>query len=205
MFNQKRLKFTFIAFLILLVFILFDIFQLQTTQFQSTSKIIEQQNLDKFYITAPRGEIFDANGEKVAETKLEPHLFINMRKITDDNLTDYKQIIKYNFPDLTTREINEIFQSKDILQSVINLSSVEYEVRNNLLINFDAFLIIDLPKRSYIKNELFSHTIGYLGIPNQDDFNNFQNAFGNNQVGKNGLERYYEDTTKIIYLEFQVN
>ena len=70
MFNQKRLKFTFIAFLILLVFILFDIFQLQTTQFQSTSKIIEQQNLDKFYITAPRGEIFDVNGEKVAETKL---------------------------------------------------------------------------------------------------------------------------------------
>ena len=193
MFNQKRLKFTFIAFLILLVFILFDIFQLQTTQFQSTSKIIEQQNLDKFYITAPRGEIFDVNGEKVAETKLEPHLFINMRKITNENFNDYKQIIQYNFPDLTTGEINEIFESKDILQPVVNLSSVEYEVRNNLLVNFDAFLIIDLPIRSYIKNELFAHTIGYLGIPNQDDFNNFQNAFGNNQVGKNGLERYYED------------
>ena len=82
MFNQKRLKFTFVVFFILLAFILFDIFQLQTTEFESTSDIIDQQNLDKFYITAPRGEIFDANGEKIAETKLEPHLFINMRKIT---------------------------------------------------------------------------------------------------------------------------
>ena len=55
MFNQIRLKFTFIAFFILLAFILFDIFQLQTTEFQSTSEIIDQQNLDNFYITAPRG------------------------------------------------------------------------------------------------------------------------------------------------------
>ena len=193
MFNHIRLKFTFIAFFILLAFILFDIFQLQTTEFQSTSEIVDQQNLDIFYITAPRGEIFDANGEKIAETKLEPHLFINMRKITNENSSDYRQIIQYNFPDLTNREINEIFESKEILQFVINLSSVEYEVRNNLLTNFDAFLIIDLPIRNYIKNELFAHTIGYLGIPNQDEFNNFQNASGNNQVGKNGLERHYED------------
>jgi penicillin-binding protein 2 len=193
MFSQKRLKFTFISFIILLAFILFDIFQLQTTEFQSTSEIIDQQNLDKFYITAPRGEIFDANGEKIAETILEPHLFINMRKISNENSSDYRQIIQYNFPDLTTKEINEIFESRDILQLVINLSSIEYEVRNNLLTNFDAFLIIDLPIRNYVHNELFAHTIGYLGIPNQDEFKNFQNALGNNQVGKNGLERYYED------------
>ena len=193
MFNQSRLKFTFIVFFILLTFVLVDIFQLQTREFESTSQVIDQQNLDKFYIRAPRGEIFDANGEKIAETKLEPHLFINMRKITNQNSPDYKQIIQYNFPELATKEINEIFESKDILNSVINLSSVEYEVSNNLLTNFDAFLIIDLPIRKYIKNELFSHTVGYLGIPNQDEFNKFQNALGNNQVGKNGLERYYEE------------
>jgi penicillin-binding protein 2 len=193
MFNETRLKFTFITFLILLALILFDIFQLQTTEFQSTSETIDQQNLDKFYITAPRGEIFDANGEKIAETKLEPHLFINMRKITNENSASYTQIIQYNFPDLTTGEINEIFESKEILQFVTNLSSIEYEVRNNLLTNFDAFLIIDLPIRNYIKNELYAHTIGYLGIPNQDEFNIFQNALGNKQVGKNGLERYYEE------------
>ena len=168
MFSQKRLKFIFIFFIILLAFILFDIFQLQTAEFQSTSEIIDQQNLDKFYITAPRGEIFDANGEKIAETILEPHLFINTRKISNENSSDYRQIIQYNFPDLTTKEINEIFESRDILQFVTNLSSIEYEVRKNLLTNFDAFLIIDLPIRNYINNELFAHTIGYLGIPDQD-------------------------------------
>ena len=193
MFNQNRLKFTFFAFFILLVFVLIDIFQLQTREYESTSQIIERQNLDKFYITAPRGEIFDSDGEKIAETKLEPHLFINMRKISNQNSSKYSQVIKYNFPELSTKEINEIFESKDILQFVINLSSVEYEIRNNLITNFDAFLIIDLPIRKYIKNELFAHTVGYLGIPNQDEFIEFQNALGNNQVGKNGIERYYEE------------
>ena len=193
MFNQNRLKFTFLAFFILLAFVLIDIFQLQTREYESTSQIIEQQNLDKFYITAPRGEIFDSDGEKIAETKLEPHLFINMRKISKQNSSKYSQVIKYNFPELSTKEINEIFESKDILQFVINLSSVEYEIRNNLITNFDAFLIIDLPIRKYIKNELFAHTVGYLGIPNQDEFIEFQNALGNNQVGKNGIERYYEE------------
>ena len=193
MFNQSRLKFTFVAFIILLAFVLIDIFQLQTREFESTSQIIDKQNLDKFYITAPRGEIFDANGEKIAETKLEPHLFINLRKLTNQNSSNYRQVIQYNFPTLSNKEINEIFESKDILHFVINLSSVEYEIRNNLLTNFDAFLIIDLPTRNYIKNELFAHTVGYLGIPNQEEFDQFKNASGNNQVGKNGIERYYEE------------
>ena len=98
MFNQKRLRFTFVVFLILLAFILIDIFQLQTSELQTTSEIIDQQNLDKFYITAPRGEIFDANGEKIAETKLEPHLFINMRKITNQNSLTTDKLLNTIFP-----------------------------------------------------------------------------------------------------------
>ena len=193
MFNHKRLQYTFISFLILLSLILIDIFQLQTQEFDSTSQTIEKQNLDKFYIAAPRGEIYDLNGEKVANTTLVPHLYINLRKVTDDNLTDYKQIVQFNFPELLSSEINEIFNSKDILSLVIDLSNVEYEVRNNLLMNYDAFEIFDLPIRRYIQNELYAHTVGYLGKPNNEETSEFKNALGNNQVGKNGLERYYEE------------
>ena len=193
MFNHKRLQYTFISFLALLSLIFIDIFQLQTQEFDSTSQTIEKQNLDKFYITAPRGEIYDLKGEKVASTTLVPHLYINLRKVTNDNLTDYKQIVQYNFPELLSSEINEIFNSKDILSLVIDLSNVEYEVRNNLLMNYDAFEIFDLPIRRYIQNELYAHTVGYLGKPNNEETSEFKNALGNNQVGKNGLERYYEE------------
>ena len=193
MFDQKRLQYVFISFLILLSLIFIDIFQLQTQEFESTSQTIDKQNFDKFYITAPRGEIYDLSEEKIVLTILEPNLFINLRKITDENLSDYKQVIQYNFPELNMTEINEIFDSKDILSLVTNLSNVKYEVRNNLLINYDAFEIFDLPFRQYVKNELFAHTVGYLGKPNQGETLEFINALGNNQVGKNGLERHYEE------------
>ena len=193
MFDQKRLQYIFISFLILISLIFIDIFQLQTEEFESTSQTIDKQNFDKFYITAPRGEIYDLSEEKIVLTILEPNLFINLRKITDENLSDYKQVIQYNFPELNMTEINEIFDSKDILSLVTNLSNVKYEVRNNLLINYDAFEIFDLPFRQYVKNELFAHTVGYLGKPNQGETLEFINALGNNQVGKNGLERHYEE------------
>ena len=150
MFNQKRLKSTFIAFFILLAFVLFDIFQLQTTEFQSTSEIIDQQNLDKFYITAPRGEIFDANGEKIAETKLEPHLFINMRKITNQNSASYTQIIQYNFPDLTTREINKIYQ-KELGNLFYSFQEEQKTDRSNM------WLTCALMKGEYIPQDLIDH------------------------------------------------
>jgi len=193
MFNYRRLNFTFISFFILLAVVLVDIFQLQTQEFDSTSEIINRQNLDTFYITAPRGEMFDKNGNKIVETILEPHLFINLRKISDQNVSNYKQIIQYNFPELDITEINDIFISKEILKLVTNLNSVEYEIRNNLINNYDVFEVIDLPVRKYIQGELFAHTIGYLGRPNQEEIFQYSNALKNNEVGKNGLERYYEE------------
>ena len=137
--------------------------------------------------------MFDTNGNKIVETILEPHLFVNLRKITDQNVSNYKQIIEYNFPELDITEINDIFTSKDILKLVINLNSVEYEIRNNLTNNYDVFEVIDLPVRKYIQGELFAHTIGYLGRPNQEEVSQYSNALKNNEVGKNGLERYYEE------------
>ncbi len=193
MFNQRRLRYTFISFLILLSLILIDIFQLQTQEFESTSQTIDKQNLDKYYITASRGEIYDVKGYKIVGTNLTPHLFINLRKITNENLLTYKQIIKYNFSELDDNEINQIFESRDILSLVSNLSNVEFEVRNNLIMNYDAFEIFDLPLRQYIENELFAHTVGYLGKPTKEETTEYRNAYGNNQVGKNGLERQYEE------------
>ena len=111
MFNQRRLRYTFISFLILLSLILIDIFQLQTQEFESTSQTIDKQNLDKYYITASRGEIYDVKGYKIVGTNLTSHLFINLRKITNENLLTYKQIIKYNFSELDDNEINQIFES----------------------------------------------------------------------------------------------
>ena len=70
---------------------------------QESIKKIDEQTLDVFYLSAPRGEIYDTNSEKLATSSLEPHLFLNLRKINDDNIEQYKQYLKYNFQELKKR------------------------------------------------------------------------------------------------------
>ena len=193
MFNNYRLNFVFLLFSLLLVAILSELFTLQVINNEENALQIENQNFEVFYIPAPRGEIFDINGNKLAASDLEPYLYLNLRKINDDNRNTYTQLLQFNFKDITNSEIDKFFKSNDIFIKIINLSEYDPDIRLRLL-DYEAFEVFNLPTRIYPYNELFSHVIGYVGNPNKDEQINFPNSLNNGLVGKTGLERYYENT-----------
>ena len=193
MFNNYRLNFIFLLFSLLLVVILSELFSLQVINNEDNALQIENQNFEVFYIPAPRGEIFDINGNKLAASDLEPYLYLNLRKINDDNRNTYTQLLQFNFKDITNSEIDKFFKSNDIFIKIINLSEYDPDIRLRLL-DYEAFEVFNLPTRIYPYNELFSHVIGYVGNPNKDEQINFPNSLNNGLVGKTGLERYYENT-----------
>ena len=192
MFNKYRLNFVLILFSIFAVVIFSELFVLQVLDNEENAQQIENQNFEVFYIPAARGEIFDINGNKLASSILEPYLFLNLKKINEDNKKTYTQLIQFNFKEISNSEIEEFFKSKDLFIKIINLSEYDPEIRIRLL-DFEAFEVFNLPTRSYPYNELFSHVIGYVGNPNKDEQNNFPNSINNKLVGKTGLERYYEN------------
>ena len=192
MFKNYRLNLVFLLFSILSVVIIRELFLLQVLDNDENAQQIENQNFEVFYLPASRGEIFDINGNKLASSNLEPYLFLNLRKINDENKNTYIQIIKFNFQEITTTEIEEFFNTKNIFTKIINLSEYDPDIRLNLL-EYEAFEVFNLPTRAYPYNELFSHVIGYVGNPNKDEQNNFPNSINNQLVGKTGLERYYEN------------
>ena len=192
MFNKFRLNFVLILFSIFSVVIFSELFVLQVLDNEENAQQIENQNFEVFYIPAARGEIFDINGNKLASSILEPYLFLNLKKINEDNKKTYTQLIQFNFKEISNSEIEEFFKSKDLFIKIINLSQYDPEIRIRLL-DFEAFEVFNLPTRSYPYNELFSHVIGYVGNPNKDEQNNFPNSINNKLVGKTGLERYYEN------------
>tara|TARA_B000000475_G_scaffold71151_1_gene57069 strand:- start:570 stop:2405 length:1836 start_codon:yes stop_codon:yes gene_type:complete len=191
-FNKYRLNFVLILFSIFSVVIFSELFVLQVLDNEENAQQIENQNFEVFYIPAARGEIFDINGNKLASSILEPYLFLNLKKINEDNKKTYTQLIQFNFKEISNSEIEEFFKSKDLFIKIINLSEYDPEIRIRLL-DFEAFEVFNLPTRSYPYNELFSHVIGYVGNPNKDEQNNFPNSINNKLVGKTGLERYYEN------------
>ena len=192
MFKNYRLNLVFLLFSVLSVVIISELFVLQILDNDENAQQIENQNFEVFYIPASRGEIFDINGNKLASSNLEPYLFLNLRKINDENKNTYIQIIKFNFQEITTTEIEEFFNTKNVFTKIINLSEYDPDIRLSLL-EYEAFEVFNLPTRAYPYNELFSHVIGYVGNPNKDEQNNFPNSINNQLVGKTGLERYYEN------------
>ena len=89
MFLRNRYNYLALIFVSYFIFIIYNIFSLQILNSSDSIKRIDQQTLDVFYLTPPRGEIYDTNNEKLARSSLETHLFINLRKINKDNIDQY--------------------------------------------------------------------------------------------------------------------
>jgi len=193
MYKFYRVQFLFIIIFLIFSFILLDIFSLQVTDYSSVEEEIKNQTFQEYYIPAPRGEIYDYKNIKLVKTNIEQYLYINLRKINDENLDLYKQLIKFNFIELTNEDIEDIFNSKEVLEPIYSLKKIDFSIQKQLL-EYDAFEIFEVPMREYLYSNVFSHSIGYVGIPNSEEEKEYVNAKGNKLVGKNGLEKFYENS-----------
>ena len=208
MFFQQKFRLLTTLIGIIFLTLLFNVYNLQTSDREASLVSVNKQTLDTFYIPSPRGEIFDANNNKLVSSSLEPHLFLNLRKINDNNRSQYEQYIQYNFVDLSEDFIDEIFESEDLLVRIVNIQNLNFDSRQSLA-SLEAFEIFDFPVRKYEYNNIASHIVGYLGEPSFEDARDFPLSIKPNIVGKSGLERYYQDDlagipTEIIFKDDEI-
>ncbi|MDA9846029.1 penicillin-binding transpeptidase domain-containing protein [Acidimicrobiia bacterium] len=208
MFFQQKFRLLTTLIGIIFLTLLFNVYNLQTSDREASLVSVNKQTLDTFYIPSPRGEIFDANNNKLVSSSLEPHLFLNLRKINDNNRSQYEQYIQYNFADLSEDFIDEIFKSEDLLARIVNIQNLNFDSRQSLA-SLEAFEIFEFPVRKYEYNNIASHIVGYLGEPSFEDVRDFPLSIKPNIVGKSGLERYYQDDlagipTEIIFKDDEI-
>jgi len=192
MFLRNRYNYLALFFISYFLFIIYNFYSLQILNIDDSIKKIDQQTFDVFYLSAPRGEIYDTSNEKLVTSSLEPHLFINLRKINDDNIDQYKQYLKYNFQELKSSDFEEIFNSREALYLIRNINDLDYIERQSLL-ELEAFEIFDYPIRQYNYANIASHIIGYIGRPTLEEFETYPKSIRNGLVGKSGVEKYYEE------------
>ena len=191
MFFQQKFRFLFFLISVIFLGLLSNIYSLQVIDRESSLVTVNMQTLDTYYIPTPRGEIYDINNVKLVSSSLEPHLFLNTRKVNDENRSQYEQYIEYNFLNLSDIFIDELFESNSALVKITNIKDVSFDNRQKLE-SLDAFEIFDYPIRKYEFNNIASHTLGYLGEPSFEDGQLYPLAIKSNIVGKSGLERYYQ-------------
>ena len=160
---------------------------------------LSEQNLMTIIPTEPnRGLIYDRNGVLLAKNVPSFNLTINPSKVK--NLSATIQRLQ-GFIDITPRDL-EIFQRR-LKQSSphqpipLKMKLTEPEMAR-FYVNQYFFPGVNVETRmirSYTMGELFSHVIGYVGRINEKEAETIDkiNYSASDYMGKNGIEKQYED------------
>ena len=143
---------------------------------------------------APRGDIYDRNGELLAGTKASLAVVVDMALVEDDLAEALAQRLAA-FLDEPASEILERFENASSGAQLILAKDLTEQQALTLVEHredFPGVAVIPQPVRSYPNAELAAQVLGYIGKPSEADLER-PGVKGTDVVGKAGVERYYDD------------
>lgn len=158
-----------IVFLIIGLAIIGQTFYLQIVKGESYLSRSENNRLKLTPIFPERGIVYDRNGEKLAWNAF------SFRAIED--FGDGKELILKTFYNLG--QAQSFLGEKKITNANKNILEIE-----------------PTSSRYYINTPGFGHVLGYIGFPSQKDMENKSPVLREAMIGKDGIEKKYEDALK---------
>jgi len=151
-------------------------------------------------IKAPRGEIYDRNGETLAANQLVYILSLtNPSENGQDQLVDrLANILQPYYPEVTTAVIKEkiAMQKFRLFEPVVIVRDIPWDLVVKLeedRQNLPGVAISIEPLRVYPQQTLAGHVLGYIHSISQDELTaDSANYSINSLIGKSGIERQYE-------------
>ena len=167
--------------------------------YESLSK---RNYIKKIYKVPSRGIIRDRNGEVLAMNELgfsinlKPHLRSYKNKhILDDIIA----LIHQHFPKYKTKDLYKQYKKydsnykHDFVKIVDFISYNDFLDKYTLFNSHDGIKIKSEVKRTYPHGQNASHIIGYVGKASKKDIANNEFSKYSKVIGKNGLEKFYND------------
>ena len=208
---NKRFIFLYLIFGIMGVVFYYQIFNLQISNYSEYEIAAKNNKNIEISVQPLRGIIFDRNGEILVNNI--PTFDLITKPYFIDNPDDFLLALS-SFLKITNEEkknfLEEFDNAKALNKELTLMRSLTDEEKAKFLVRSHSFKNAYVGKRylrNYLYPEIFSHSIGYVGRPNEDELdkiygslnlNNKINFSYTNQllVGKTGLEVIYEDTLK---------
>lgn len=213
---QNRAIVAFIGIVVMMGILVTNLYNIQVNQYQDY-KTRSNDNRIKVVPLAPnRGLIYDRNGVLLAENRPVFSLEITPEKI--DNMDETiarlqkiltispEQIERFNKERKHTRR----FKSVPLLNQLTQEQVAKFSVNQH---NFPGVSVNASLKRHYPYSEVLTHVIGYVSRINDRDVERlireekYSNYQATRDIGKLGIERYYEDLLHGTagYQEVEVN
>ncbi|WP_095504496.1 penicillin-binding protein 2 [Paraferrimonas sedimenticola] len=199
---RRRALFCFACVVLMISVLVVNLYQLQVVahkDYQTRSK----DNRTRVIPTAPnRGLIFDRNGILIAENRPAFSLQMIPEKVKDsavalDNLAELMELDAEHIEELKERlKRHRRFKPLTVISQLDEAQVALFSVNQH---RFTGFSVEAGLKRHYPYAEELTHLLGYVGRINARDTQNLELAdkmgqyAATNDIGKLGIERYYED------------
>jgi cell division protein FtsI/penicillin-binding protein 2 len=170
------------------------LWSIQVTETDTYTAVAEQNLIRVVPTPAPRGDIFDRNGELLAGTKASLAAVVDMGLVEDDFAEDLAQRLSA-FLDQPVSEILERFENASSGAQIIFAKDLTEQQALTLFEHredFPGVAVIPQPIREYPGGELAAQVLGYIGKPSETDLER-PDVKGTDVVGKAGIERSYDD------------
>ena len=143
---------------------------------------------------APRGDIRDRNGVKLAGTRSALAVVVDLLLVETEDEERLAQNLAA-FLDTPASEILDSFEN-DSQGGLVSIATDITESQATFIVEhreeFPGVNIIPQPVRTYPEGELAAHILGYIGRPNAEDLKR-GDVIGTDILGKAGVERSYDD------------
>lgn len=196
---NDRLIFAAIIAVLLFAVVMARLAILQVMEHEHFDSLSKQNRIDIEPLPPQRGLIYDRNGVILAENIPTFSLELTPEKVLDLENTIQQIALLFSMTDDELSDINKrIKKRRSFHQIVLRQRLTEQEVAN-FSVNRHRFTGVDVVGRlirHYPQGNLFAHTVGYVGRINERDQQRIdeKNYKGTLQIGKTGVEKYYEDS-----------
>ncbi len=149
---------------------------------------------------APRGVIYDRNENILAGNEARYDMLVVpalMDKNTEEKYDNYRSIAE--ILGIETTKVREVVEAEGvnnwnevvIAKNIPREQALLFKTRN-----IPGFFVEDIASRKYYCNEECAHVIGYTGQVSEDELAKDDQYQPIDQVGRSGLESYYESELK---------
>ncbi|KEY91721.1 penicillin-binding protein [Candidatus Photodesmus blepharus] len=214
---KNRALIAFVSVVIMTGILIVNLYDIQINQHQNYKTRSNSNRIKVLPIAPNRGLIFDRNGNLLAENRPIFNLEIVPEKVKDMECTITKQ--QQMIPQITTKHIEAFekeryqtrrFKSIPLLTQLNPKQVAKFSVNQHKYpgVSVNAYL-----KRYYPYGKGLTHVIGYVSQINDQDMKKLvlegkeTNYQATQDIGKLGIERYYEDLLHGTpgYQEVEVN
>ncbi|MBI4050350.1 MAG: penicillin-binding protein 2 [Candidatus Doudnabacteria bacterium] len=212
--GDRKFKTAALWFFLLLIFAgLFGrLYYLAIAKHDYYRKIAEGNRLRIEYLSAPRGAIYDSQGEVLAQNKPSFELVASPLDLPQDEaelnaeMEQVSEILGVGPEEIREKIFERSVESHESVLLKQNLNREQALIFHEQINKLPGFRVVSAPIRDYKDAAVFAHALGYVGKINAQEFELLasEGYLFNDSLGKTGVEQIYETDLRGEFGERQV-